>query len=72
MRLPLSSDYCTIAWAAEHLGWSMRSVTRAVADGRLDAVTPLCGKRESKRHKSMLKTDQVREYRRALMVITGG
>lgn len=71
LTLPVGEDYCTIAWAAEYLGVSLRTVTRAVAGGALTAVTPRTGARESKRHKRMLLTEQVREYRRALEVVSG-
>ena len=72
MTLPVGEDYCTIAWAAEHLGVSPRTVGRAVAAGALKAVTPRCGSRETKRHKRMLLTAQVQEFGRAKQVITGG
>lgn len=71
MTFPMSNDWCTVAWAAEHLDVSPRTVARLVALGTLESVTPLVGQHESRRHKRMLKADQVREYRRALSVVRG-
>ncbi len=71
MTFPLSNDWCTVAWAAEHLHVSPRTVARLVTTGVLDSVTPLVGERESRRHKRMLKADQVRAYKRALSVVRG-
>lgn len=72
LAFPSSKDFCTLAWAAELLGMSHRSVAKLVADGRLKDHTPLVGSRESKRHKRMLSADEVREYKRALQVVNGG
>lgn len=68
---PSSKDFCTVAWAAELLGMSIRSVLRLVADGKLSSFSPLVGSHESGRHKRMLSADQVREYKRALSVVRG-
>ena len=64
-RLPYAADFCTTAWAAEHLGVSMRSVGRYVAAGLLADFTPLVGSRESKRKHRILSTVQVRSFRDA-------
>jgi len=69
--LPVGEDYCTAAWAAEHMGVSVRTVLRAVRDGKLAAVTPRCGQKETKRHKRMLLTVQVQEYGRARALVSG-
>ncbi len=71
MTFPLSNDWCTVAWAAEHLDVSQRTIGRLVQSGALDSVTPLVGSQESRRHKRMLKADQVRAYKRALSVVRG-
>ncbi len=71
MTFPLSNDWCTVAWAAEYLDVSLRTVGRLVASGTLDSVTPLVAAGESRRHKRMLKADQVRAYKRALSVVRG-
>ena len=62
MMLPVGDDYCTVAYAAELAGVSIRTVTRAVSDGILAATKPRCGSRESARHKLMLSTPQVRDW----------
>lgn len=69
--MALGTDFCTVAWAAEFLQVSIRTVGRLIRDGKLDTVTPLSGSRESKRHKSMLYATQVRAYREALEVVRG-
>jgi hypothetical protein len=60
--IPVGEDYCTVAYAAELAGVSIRTVTRAVGDGVLASTRPRCGSRESTRHKMMLHTHQVREW----------
>jgi hypothetical protein len=60
--IPVGEDYCTVAYAAELAGVSIRTVVRAVGDGVLVATRPRCGSRESARHKLMLHTSQVRQW----------
>lgn len=71
LAFPASGDFCTVAWAAELLGMSQRGVAKLVQDGRLREHMPLVGSRESKRHKRLLSADEVREYKRALLVVRG-
>ncbi len=71
LAFPSSGDFCTVAWAAELLGLSHRGVARLVQDGKLKEHMPLTGSRESTRHKRLLSADEVRAYRRALMVVKG-
>ena len=56
---PIAEDYCTVAYAAEHAGVSIRTVTRAVAAGTLSSVRPRVAARESSRHKLMLRSVEV-------------
>lgn len=65
-----AAEFCTIAWAAERLGLSVRQVGRYVVDGTLSGVTPLTGSRESKRHKRMIRVNDVERLRDA-RVVTG-
>lgn len=60
-----------MAYAAEQLKVSLRTVARMVGDGRLAAVVPLCGAKESKRHKLMISVRTVRVYAEALQLIRG-
>lgn len=75
--LPISTDFCTIAYAAELCGVSVRTIDRLTKpDGdkpaTLQRVTPLCGSRESSRHKSLLYLSQVREYAAARQLVRRG
>lgn len=72
--LPVSADFCTIAYAAELCGVSLRTIDRLTKPhgdkpARLDRVTPMCGRKESARHKSLLYTAQVREYAAARALV---
>jgi hypothetical protein len=60
--IPVGGDYCTVAWAAELAGVSIRTVDRAIRDELLSATRPRTASRESDRHKTMLHTAQVREW----------
>jgi hypothetical protein len=65
------SDWCTMAYAAELLGVSLRQVGRYVADGVLQGYRPRVGTRESTRHKMILHVDEVRRLRDAREVVKG-
>lgn len=73
-KIPMGNDYCTVAWAAELAGVSMRTVTRAIGAGALHGATPRTGRRESRRHKQMLLTEEVRAWNEArkLLALTRG
>lgn len=65
------ADFCTVAWAAEKIGISMRGVTRlfASAGGPLAVVRPRVGSRESGRAHQMLYVAQVEEYATAYRLV---
>lgn len=65
------ADWCTVAYAAELLNVSQRTIGRMIRDGRLQACRPLVGSRESARHKVMIYVPTVREYARALTTVRG-
>lgn len=69
--IPVPADFCTLAWAAEHLDLSLRSVQRLVKAGKLHGFRPLVGSRESGRRHNMLMTEQVRSYRAARDLLAG-
>jgi hypothetical protein len=60
--IPVGGDYCTVAYAAELAGVSIRTVDRAINDGLLSTTRPRTGSRESERRKTLLHTPQVREW----------
>lgn len=62
VAIPVASDWCTMAYAAEKIGVSLREVGRLVKDGRLTAQRPRVGSKESARTKTILQLDQVRAY----------
>lgn len=63
--LPVAGDWCTMAYAADTIGVSLREVGRLIGDGRLRGQRPRTGRKESGRHKTILSTVQVHEYARA-------
>lgn len=67
--IPVGEDYCTVAFAAELAGVSVRTVVRAIRDEVLVGVRPRTGSRESGRHKTMLHTAQVRDWVRARKMV---
>lgn len=74
MAISASSDFCTVAWAAELCGVSMRTITRAMEpeDGRAPALTrvqPLVGSRESGRRHTLLYVEEVRRYHDARILL---
>lgn len=69
MTLPVGEDYCTYGWAAEHLGVSVRTVSRLVANKRLQRVKARTGPREAGNHHGYLFTAQVKSYRLALRMV---
>lgn len=66
------TEYCTIAYAAERLGLSVRQVGRYVLDGTLTGITPLTGSRESQRHKRMVRVADVERLKLARSVTGRG
>lgn len=58
-------EFCTVAYAAERLEVSLRTVVRMVGNKQLTACNPRVGSRESKRHKMMLYTAEVFEVMEA-------
>lgn len=60
--LPVAGDWCTMGYAAEKIGVSLREVGRLIKDGRLDGQRPRVSSQESGRHKTILSTAQVHEY----------
>jgi excisionase family DNA binding protein len=68
--IALGEDYCTVPWAAELAGVSLRTVRRAISNGTLATVKPRTGSRESDRTKTLLHTVQVREWHRARKWLT--
>jgi hypothetical protein len=63
MKLPDASDFCTVAYAAEKIGMSMRQVRRLCAPGGpIRAVRPRTGSRESGRYRSLLLVDVGDQY----------
>lgn len=68
-QTPDSQEWCTIAYTAERLAVSLRTVTRMIADGRLRATKPRIGSRESARHKTLIALSDVNEYARALAIV---
>lgn len=66
-----AQDWCTIAYASEILGVSMRQVGRYVRAGRLHAHRPRVGSRESDRHKAILSVDEVFALRDARAIVKG-
>jgi hypothetical protein len=66
-----AQDWCTIAYAAEVLGVSMRTITRYLAAGTLHGHKPRVGSRESSRHKAILSVDEVLALRDALAIVKG-
>jgi cobalamin biosynthesis protein CobD/CbiB len=71
MRNQSPAEWCTQAAAAELLGVSLRQVGRYVADGTLTGQHPICGSRESKRHKVIISLDEVRTLAAARRVVKG-
>jgi excisionase family DNA binding protein len=69
MHLADSAEWCTVTYAAQMLGLSVRTVTRLIASERLPAYLPMLGTGEDDRHKTMLRVADVRRYRSALDVI---
>lgn len=65
LTVPDAHDWCTVAYAAERLDVSMRTVIRMVGAGQLTACHPRVGSRESHRHKMMLYTPEVFEVMEA-------
>ncbi len=55
-------DWCTLAYAAETIGVSLRTVARAIADGKLSARRPRVGSRETNRRHVMLYVSEVEEF----------
>lgn len=68
-KLPDGLSLCSFAYAAELAGCSLRTVTRAVHAGKLATCTPLLGRRESKRSKRLLLTDEVRTWAAAYKIM---
>jgi predicted site-specific integrase-resolvase len=66
-----AQDWCTIAYAAELLGVSMRQITRYLAEGKLHGHRPRVGSRESARHKAILNVDEVLAFRDARAIVKG-
>ena len=62
--IAVGTDLCTQSWAAEHIGVSLRTVQRLVAENVLQGVRPRIGSRETGRRHNLLWTDEVREYAR--------
>lgn len=61
---------CTLAWAAEHIGVSQRTVRRLLEAGTLRLVPLLVGRSESGRRNTALYADEVREYAKVHKVAT--
>lgn len=72
LRFPSATDYCTQAYAAETIGVSLRTVSRLIQDGTLQAFRPLKGARESGRRHTLLATQAVRDYAHAYKLIKAG
>jgi hypothetical protein len=72
LALPDGLDLCSMAYAAQLAGCSLRTVVRAANAGRLTVVTPRLALRESKRVKRLLVTEQVREWATAYKLINRG
>jgi hypothetical protein len=64
-------DWCTLAYAAEVLGVSLRQVGRYVADGVLQGYRPRVGARESSRSHLILHVEEVIRLRDARRLIKG-
>lgn len=63
MQLPDASDFCTVAYAAEKIGISMRQVRRlCMPGGQLRAVRPRTGSRESGRYRSLILVADVEAF----------
>jgi hypothetical protein len=63
MMIPDAQDFCTVAYAAEKIGMSMRQVRRlCLPGGPIRAVRPRTGSRESGRYRSLLLVQDVDAY----------
>jgi hypothetical protein len=69
LQLQDPTDWCTLAYAAEKIGCSQRTVRRATIDGRLIAYRPRVGSRESGRRHLILYTEQVHAFATAYKLV---
>lgn len=63
-------DWCTYAWAAEHMAVSIQQVGRYVKLGLLHVQSPRCGKDESSRR--LLQVEEVKAFQRARVAVGRG
>ena len=67
--LPSAADFCTVAWAAERTGLSLRHVRTLMKAGKLTRLQPRHGSRETGRRHTLLMVAEVERYAEAREIV---